>query len=339
MDQLLEMVRQVPPFTRYWSICILGCSIVTSLKLTSHMNLLFKPDKAFNNEPWRLLTSFCYISDFSLQLVFNVWMLSQSCRNLEDTFISHQSLFPPLNGRQQRLLQASINHYKFADFLYYMFQICCSILIMVSIGYYYLNYRVSQLAPILQEVILYLWCRTSPHLDINIFGLLNIRRAYVPWVTILVNLLFNRIFLSEIVSIVLGDYSRIMVLLKDEYFWKNFIIIGLGHTWWFVREFLMNDLYFNKNNQSRLLRQQTLQRYGISNDNWIKRGLIVLLRPPWYYQVLNMLKNIPDDPPEHNVDGDNRDEANHEENHEENPEEDNHEELNFNDNDSIEQID
>lgn len=304
MEQLVEMVRLVPPFTRYWSSSILVTSIVTASKLTLHMNLIFKPDKIYN-EPWRLVTSFCYINDFSLQLVFLVWMISQSCRNMEEQFSSHKSLFPPLNNRQLRLLDGVISRYKSADFVYYIFQICCSVVLMVSFGYYYLGYKTSFLAPILEEIILYLWCRTSPHLDINVFGLFNIRRAYLPWFTIGINLLFNRTFLSEILLIILGDYQRIFSLLKDEYFWKIFVSITLSHFWWFVREFALNDLYFNTNPDARRLRSETLQKYGVTNDNWIRRTLVVLLTPPWYYRVLKMIKNIPDDPPEEENQGHN----------------------------------
>jgi len=235
------------------------------------------------------------MNDFSIELLFSVWIICQTSQNIEDSFTTHKSLFPPLNRHQQFLLDMSLNKLKTADFVYYVFQICCSIIAIVSYGFYRMNLKVVFLTPVLKDILLYIWCRTFPDFDVNIFGIMLIRRVYLPYLTSAFNLFLTREFLSELQAIIFGEYHRIYMLFTHEYFWVIYISYAIGHFWWFVREFAIDGLYNTKDTVQRSVRQKTLQDYGVPTSSFIRKVFVVIVLPPWYWMILHDLKGIPDD--------------------------------------------
>jgi hypothetical protein len=85
------------------------------------------------------------------------------------------------------------------------------------------------------------------------------------------------------------------MLFSHEYFWVIYISYAIGHFWWFVREFAIENLYNIKDPAQRSVRDKTLQDYGVGTSSFIRKVFVVIVLPPWYWMILQDLKGIPDD--------------------------------------------
>lgn len=300
MDRIVQWALSIPPVTRYWSIAILISSIITTFRLVLSITLVFLVEKAFGSQPWRLITSFCYFGELLIELILNIWFIIRSSRYLEEGYSTRLSLFPStsinrLSPDQRTLLQTITDRNKSIDYLYFVLLICGSIIAGVTYGQYKFDFRIPTLGFLLDDILLYIWCRSNPNLEVNMFGFLTIRAAYLPWCYTLLNWVLLNYFLNSFLAIISGDMNQITSVFSQPFVWRIVICYTLGHFWWFTREFLLTQFYCDQNDERRKLRSETPRRIEqqakISPYQNISRQVLTfILLPPWYWVILRKLQ-------------------------------------------------
>ncbi|KAK6460199.1 Der1-like family-domain-containing protein [Scheffersomyces coipomensis] len=293
MERVGAWIASIPPVTRYWSLLIVGLSIYSSFVPDKKMLLVFLPEKAFGTQPWRLLTGFCYFGDFSIQLVINMFLSLRSIRYVEQSYNSDSSLFPPfmMNGlspNQRSKIILLKEMYQTLDFLYFMVQISFTILAIVTYGFYKFNLKIIYPGMILDDSILYIWSRTDPNMVVNLFGFLNLRIAYLPFIYVLLRSVLEKRFLQDLEKLLRFD----MTVFQSMFAWKHLIAYGVGHLWWFMRYFLLPKLYANSNKLKSDERVKTLNQYRININKYkiMPDILRLILLPPWYWIIMIDMK-------------------------------------------------
>lgn len=221
---------------------------------------------------------------------------------LEQNFSTSLALFPQrrvarLSPAKRALLSAAIEERSTADFAYFVLWIAILIVAMSSWGFYKFGYKVFKLSDVLDSVFWYIWCLQNPDVGVGfVFGLVTVPAIYMPWCGTLLRWLYVEDFVSQFGAIV--GFENI--LLRDTYFWpfvwSEFVGYAIGHVWWFTRDFLLTTIYFDKNEQRRVItwsqsRQEQRDYAGRSPPNAVELLRLVLL-PPWHWQVLRRIENM-----------------------------------------------
>ncbi|KAK6457076.1 Der1-like family-domain-containing protein [Scheffersomyces xylosifermentans] len=292
MERVGDWVRGIPPVTRYWAVAIFATATAISLKLVSKTSLFFNAEKAFNNQSWRFFSSFFYFNELSVELLINIFFLVRSCRLLEESFFTRPALLPSsakkLNERQMDILQKYIDRNKSIDYFYFILQICVSIILLASYGHYRLGFKASTLLGVLlDDILLYIWCRSNPDLEVNMLGFFTIKTAYVPWFhTVLYGIMDGSLF-KAIGDLLRGQFS----FFESTMMWRILMSYPLGHFWWFTREFLLSTLYHDPYDGRRKAREETLKLHKTNDLNIARDLLKALLLPPWYWVIIAKIKS------------------------------------------------
>lgn len=303
MDRIFQWVSGIPPVTRYWSIAILSTSILTTLRIVLAVQFVFIVDKAFSSQPWRLITSFCYFDDLLIELIINIWFIIRSSRYLEEGFSTKIALFPPntintLNSDQRNFLKRIIDRNKSIDYLYFVLLICGSIVAAVTYGSNNFDFKIHRLGSLLDDILLYIWCRSNPNLDVNMFGFFTIQTAYLPWCYTMLNWVLLKDFLTDFLALMSGNLRLIASVFTKPFVWRVVICYSLGHFWWFSRDFLLCQFYYDFNDERRQIRSETPKRIEqesriSSYHNIPRRILTLILLPPWYWVILKKMRERP----------------------------------------------
>lgn len=299
MDRIFQWVLSIPPVTRYWSIAILLASILTTLRVVLPVQLVFIVDKTFSSQPWRLITSFCYFDDLLIELILNVWFIIRSSRYLEEGFTTKSALFPnriinQLSTEQKRLLKVIIDRNRSIDYLHFVLLICGSIVGAVTYGSNKFDFKIHRLGSLLDDILLYIWCRSNPDLDVNMFGFFTIRTAYLPWCYTMLNWVLLSDFMNDFLILMSGDLKLIASIFTKPFVWRVVICYSLGHFWWFTREFLLGQFYYDVNEERRKIRSETPKRIDQESrtpvyHNTPRKIIELILLPPWYWVILKKL--------------------------------------------------
>ena len=60
----------------------------------------------------------------------------------------------------------------------------------------------------LTTMLVYIWCRRNPYVRYNFFGLFTFEAPYLPWILVLISILFGGSVLADLV----GETQHIIVL-------------------------------------------------------------------------------------------------------------------------------
>ncbi|XP_003384135.1 PREDICTED: derlin-2-like [Amphimedon queenslandica] len=196
---------QIPIVTRvYTSACILT-TIAVQLNVVSPLLLLYHPQLVFKGEVWRLFTCFLFFGFVGIGFFFNMIFLYRFCRKLEEGSFAGKT----------------------ADFLVML--IFGSTLLLSISTFIHLFF----LGDALTTMIVYVWSRRNPYVRYTFFGLFTFQAPYLPWILVLLSVLFNGSIIGDLVGIVVGHiYYFIMdvfpnkpggfLLLKTPQFMRHF---------------------------------------------------------------------------------------------------------------------
>lgn len=287
MDRIFESVRQTPPFTRYWCMAMIVAGSLTHFKVVNPISLAFIPEKTFNGQPWRLVTSFCYHNVLSFELFLHVWIVFSFMQSVEEGFITKATIFPKSFSRllveQKERLSLFAERNKTVDFLYFIVQIWATIVMANTYGYYKFNYRVVLMGDVLDGALVYIYCRTNPNLRLNLFGMFELRAVYMPLVNFLMAYVTSGEVFADLMAVVTGDFVNAFRMFKEESAWAYFLTYGVAHFWWFLREMLVPVIYHDHDSERSGLRDSTMAHYGAKKHYVIREALVMLLLPPWYW--------------------------------------------------------
>jgi Derlin-2/3 len=179
-----------------------------------------------------------------------------------------------------------------------MVSIAVLIVVLVTIGYYKLGINVSELSTVLDSVIWYIWCRQNPQSPVVIFGLFSIPGAYVPWCLTVMHALMQIDFAQQVYASLLLEASAVRLAVYLPFLWNELVNYSVGHFWWFSRDFLLANVYFDSNEQRRKIAWSETRRV---QREYAGRGpvstsdlLRLFMLPPWYWGILSRVEAMPE---------------------------------------------
>ena len=63
----------------------------------------------------------------------------------------------------------------------------------------------------LTTMLVYIWCRRNPYVRYNFFGLFTFEAPYLPWILVLISILFGGSVLADLV----GETQHIIIVLDS----------------------------------------------------------------------------------------------------------------------------
>ena len=63
----------------------------------------------------------------------------------------------------------------------------------------------------LTTMLVYIWCRRNPYVRYNFFGLFTFEAPYLPWILVLISILFGGSVLADLV----GETRHIVIVLDS----------------------------------------------------------------------------------------------------------------------------
>ncbi|KAJ2159929.1 hypothetical protein GGF46_002656 [Coemansia sp. RSA 552] len=187
-NPLEEWYTQLPLFTRLYTTGIGVLTLALQLEWVSPFQLFYSYHSVFESgEYWRLVTSFLYLGNFSLDWLLNVYFIVRYCRDLEEGSYLNRP----------------------ADFVWTVFLMCVVLLVLAPyLGAIFLG-------DLLVASLTYVWSRHYSYLFISFMGLFTTSAVYLPWVLIAFSALVeNRWPTVDLVAIGVG---HVFWFLADEW--------------------------------------------------------------------------------------------------------------------------
>ncbi len=156
----------------------------------SHISHTDAPYISHLSQIWRLVTCFMFFGPVGISLVFNMLFLYRFCRKLEETsFAGNTAGFIIM-----LLFGASIT-------VVSVFVECVCLVTphtLKVIGT--LLVRMLFMGEALTTMLVYVWCRRNPFVRYSFFGLFTFQAPYLPWLLILLSVLFGGSVLADLVG-------------------------------------------------------------------------------------------------------------------------------------------
>lgn len=172
-----QVYLQMPPVTRTYTTACIATTILVQLEVLSPFQLYFNPVLIFKHgQVWRLITTFLFFGTIGFNFLFNMIFTYRYCRMLEEN---------SFRGRS-------------ADFVVMMLfggicMVCCAMF-----------YSLLFLGQAFTVMLVYVWARKNPFVNMNFFGILNFQAPYLPWVLLGFSVLFGNSILVDLVGIAIG---------------------------------------------------------------------------------------------------------------------------------------
>lgn len=199
MSSPADYYKSLPPVSKaYGTVCFLT-TLGYQLGLVNVYLLLMDYEKAFYKfQVWRLFTNFLFLGPFSINFGIRLLMIARYGVQLE------QGAF---QGRT-------------ADFLW---MILFSMFTLLGIGLLIPPLRLPLMGPSLVFMLLYLWSREYASARVNIMGLFTVQGFYLPWVMLLLNVVFGSPLLTDLMGIVVGHVYYFLTVLHPRSGGRNFL--------------------------------------------------------------------------------------------------------------------
>eukprot|EP00899_Mesostigma_viride_P007631 jgi/Mesvir1/1686/Mv21148-RA.1 len=190
MAQVLEeWYKQMPVITRsYLTLSFLttaGCA----LELISPFSIYFNRSLIFSKlQLWRLFTNFFFFGNLGLDFLFHMFFLVRYCKLLEEG---------SFRGRT-------------ADFFYMLLFGGTLLTAVTAIP----NINIQFLGSSLTFMMVYVWGRRNPNVQMSFLGLFNFSAPYLPWVLLVFSFMVGGSSLVDLLGMGVG---HIYYFLEDVY--------------------------------------------------------------------------------------------------------------------------
>jgi len=189
-----DWFKNMPLITKsYMTACFLTTTAVY-LELVSPLSLYLNFPVIFKElEIWRLATTFFFFDYFGLNFVFHMFFLVRHSKYLEEG---------SFRGRT-------------GDF-FFMYLFGAVLLLAINYMCYTNPYfpKVMFLAPSLAFMVVYVWSRRNPHMNLSFLGLFEFTAPFLPWVILAFGVMLGQSPVFDLLGIVAG---HIYYFLEDIY--------------------------------------------------------------------------------------------------------------------------
>lgn len=183
-----EMDGNVNIFDWYWDMPIVtriyftACTVATvscAMDLITPFHLYYNSHAIWHQgQLWRLVTNFLFFGNWGIDFLFHMYFLIRYCRSLEE-------------GRSFRG--------KPLDFL---FCLVLGMAVMMAIAPWTNN--IMFFGSSLTFMLVYLWGKRNPEMQISLLGLVGFSAPYLPWVLMGFSLLLGHDITNDILGIAVG---------------------------------------------------------------------------------------------------------------------------------------
>ncbi|GAA99539.1 uncharacterized protein L969DRAFT_408187 [Mixia osmundae IAM 14324] len=147
-------LQDTPPITKAYLIASVGTSIAVQCNIVNAFQLFHTYRATFESgQLWRLLTTFLYFGNLSLDFFFHIFFFM----------------------RYSKMIEENAFHGRKADYLW-MLLISATLLLILSP----LSPSPFLSSP-LSFTLVYLWSRLNPNVRLSLFGLITITAPYLPY--------------------------------------------------------------------------------------------------------------------------------------------------------------
>jgi len=172
-----DWYKNMAPITRAYMTLAAATTIGCHLEIVSPFTFYFNYALVRENmELWRLFTNFLFFGMFGLDFVFNMFFLVRYARMLEEG---------SFRGRT-------------ADFAFML--LFGSILLLAVAPYINMPF----MGPSLTFMLVYVWGRRNPHVQMSFLGLFRFTAPYLPWVLLLFTFLLSHSAVVDVLGIAVG---------------------------------------------------------------------------------------------------------------------------------------
>lgn len=189
---LEQWYLEIPIVTRVYLTLVALTSFACTLDIIKPIQLYFNWNLILHNrEFWRLITSFLYFGNFSIDFIFHMFFISRYSRMLEEG---------SFRGRT-------------ADYFWMIMLGVVAFIIVIPI--FTARSQFLFLSTPLTFMLVYIWSRRNPQVRMSFLGILNFNAPYLPWVLLGFTILLNNIWpAGDILGLIIG---HIYYFLEDVY--------------------------------------------------------------------------------------------------------------------------
>ncbi|GLG93262.1 hypothetical protein R5R35_005423 [Gryllus longicercus] len=168
---------QMPVVTRAYTTACCITTLAVQLDLVSPFQLYFNPILIVKQyQLWRLVTTFLFFGTLGFNFFFNMIFTYRYCRMLEEG---------SFRGRT-------------ADFvMMFLFGGICMIMFAFFINLLFLGQAFT-------IMLVYVWSRRNPFVQMNFFGLINFQAPYLPWVLLGFSVLLGNAIWVDLMGMAVG---------------------------------------------------------------------------------------------------------------------------------------
>lgn len=186
-ESLRSWFDSIPLLTKIMVMSALITAGLSTFQMVAPYNLILLWPQVKNKfEVWRLLTAFVYAGGFSFNFAMHTLVLYENCRRYEAN--------PYNTGTGGNS----------ADMLW-MIILAMGVLLILSY-----NFGLFLLSEELLYVIMYVWSRREPNLQMNLFGI-RLKSIYLPWAYVGIRLLMGSSITEAIIGIAVGHLYFFLV--------------------------------------------------------------------------------------------------------------------------------
>jgi len=189
---LEQWYMEIPVVTRVYLTLVALTSFACTLDIIKPIQLYFNWNLIlYNHEYWRLITSFLFFGNFSIDFIFHMFFISRYSRMLEEG---------SFRGRT-------------ADYFWLLMFGVVSFIFVIPI--FTARSKFLFLSTPLTFMLVYIWSRRNPQVRMSFLGILNFNAPYLPWVLLGFTILLNGIWpADDILGLIIG---HIYYFLEDVY--------------------------------------------------------------------------------------------------------------------------
>lgn len=198
MSSPAEFYKSLPPITKaYGTLCLLMTTIY-QIGLYDPIDIALSYKLVFSRfQVWRLITTFFFLGNFSINFGIRLLMIARYGVQLEKG---------PFDRRT-------------ADFLWMMIFGAFSLLALAAIPIF----RVPFLGISLVFMLVYVWSREFPNAQISIYGLVTLKAFYLPWAMLALDVIFGSGIMPDLLGIIAGHLYYFLTVLHPLAGGKNIL--------------------------------------------------------------------------------------------------------------------
>lgn len=211
---------EIPVVSRAYLTAAVGTTMACFMDLVSPLTLYYNYDLVVNRKQWwRILSSFLFFGNFSLDFLFHMYFVIRYCRLLEEG---------PFRGRR-------------ADFVFLLVFGAFAMLALVFVFKQHMT-NIKFLGHPLAFMMVYVWARDTENLNVrmSLLGIFPFNAPYLPWVLLLFSLFLGNPVETDLLGIFVGHIYYFLDVVypqvADVRGWRvRRLLPQFGETLWFGR--------------------------------------------------------------------------------------------------------